>query len=117
MYFLKRILFAVPLLIVISLIAFVLVHAVPGGPFDSHRAPASPEIERARNARFHLDEPLGKQYLRYWGLAWDQDAQGQWHRAPASWDISLHYRNHAVSDIVRQALPVSMLLGLLAFGF
>jgi oligopeptide transport system permease protein len=98
-------------------VAFLLVHAVPGGPFDRERAPASPEIERQRALRYHLGEPLWKQYLRYWGLVWERDANGQLQRAPASWDMSYRYRNHSVSDIVKQAFPVSMLLGTLAFGF
>jgi len=42
MYFLRRILFAIPLLLVISALAFVLVHLAPGGPFDTERKPASP---------------------------------------------------------------------------
>jgi oligopeptide transport system permease protein len=117
MYFLKRLAWTVPLLLVISLLAFLLMHAAPGGPFDRERAPASPEIKRQLEAKYHLDEPLWKQYLRYLGLAWEQDAAGHWRRAPASWDVSLKYRSHTVSDIIRQALPVSMLLGLLAFGF
>jgi len=45
-YFLKRLSFLVPLLLVISFLAFALMHAAPGGPFDKERAPASPEIER-----------------------------------------------------------------------
>ena len=78
MYFLKRITFAVPLLLVISALAFALVHLAPGGPFDRERAPASPEIERNLKAKYHLDEPVWKQYLplprrsgarRFWRLA------------------------------------------------
>ena len=46
MYFLRRIFFFVPLLLLISFLAFVLVHLMPGGPFDRERKPASPEIER-----------------------------------------------------------------------
>ena len=44
MYYLKRILFMVPLMVFISLLAFVLMHAAPGGPFDRERKPASPEM-------------------------------------------------------------------------
>ena len=62
MYFLKRLAFAVPLLIVISALAFILVHLAPGGPFDRERKPASPEIERHLQSLYHLDEPLWKQY-------------------------------------------------------
>jgi oligopeptide transport system permease protein len=46
MYFLKRLIFSIPLLLVISALAFALVHLAPGGPFDRERAPASPEIKR-----------------------------------------------------------------------
>jgi oligopeptide transport system permease protein len=117
MYYLKRLAWTIPLLLVISLLAFLLVHAAPGGPFDRERAPASPEIKRQMEARYHLDEPLWKQYGRYLGLVWEKDPAGRWRHAPASWDISLRYRNHTVSDVIGQALPVSVLLGLLAFGF
>ena len=106
----------VPLLLVISVLAFVLVRLTPGSPFDRERKPASPEIERAVKAKFHLDEPIGKQYLRYLGLMWEKDKDGRWHHAPASFDISLKYRNHFVTDVVAQGLPVSMTLGALAFA-
>jgi oligopeptide transport system permease protein len=117
MYFLKRLAWTVPLLLLISLVAFLLVHAAPGGPFDRERAPASPEIKRQLEAKYHLNEPLWKQYLRYLGLVWEKDQAGRWQRAPASWDISLRYRNHTISDVIAQALPVSLLLGSLAFAF
>jgi len=106
MYFVKRILFAVPLLLVISALAFALVHLAPGGPFDRERAPASPEIERQLKAKYHLDEPLWKQYGRYLGDLSHGD-----------FGVSLKYRNHTVNDIIAQGLPVSMTLGGLAFCF
>src|SRR5437660_7855180 len=115
MHFTKRLAMALPLLLVISFLAFLLVHAAPGGPFDRERKPASPEIERALKARYHLDEPVLKQYLRYLGLVWEKDQYGHWHHAPASFDASMRYRNHSVSDIIAQGLPISMSLGALAF--
>ena len=69
MYFVRRLIFAIPLLLIISALAFALVHLAPGGPFDRERAPASPEIERNIRAEYHLDEPVWKQYLRYFGLS------------------------------------------------
>jgi oligopeptide transport system permease protein len=93
----------------------VLVRLAPGGPFDRERKPASPEIERALLAKYHLDEPILKQYARYFGLIWEKDGRGRWHRAPASFDVSLRYRNHSVSEIIGQGLPVSLSLGMLAF--
>jgi oligopeptide transport system permease protein len=106
MYFLKRLIFAVPLLLVISALAFALVHLAPGGPFDRERAPASPEIERQLNAKYHLDEPVWKQYLRYLG-----------NLAHGDLGPSLKYRNHTVNDIIALGLPVSMTLGALSFCF
>ena len=106
MYFFKRLAFAIPLLLVISALAFVLVRLAPGGPFDRERAPASPEIERNLNAKYHLDEPLWKQYARYLGDL-----------AHGDFGVSLKYRNRSVNDIIMQGLPVSMTLGALAFTF
>src|SRR5882724_3339745 len=106
MYFVRRILFAIPLLLFISALAFFLVHAAPGGPFDRERAPASPEIERNLKSKYHLDEPIWKQYLRYVNDL-----------AHGDFGVSLKYRNHTVNDIIAQGLPVSMTLGGLAFCF
>ena len=106
MYFIKRLIFSIPLLLVISALAFWLVHIAPGGPFDRERAPASPEIERNLEAKYHLNEPVWKQYLRYL----DGLVQGDF-------GPSLKYRDHTVNDIIAQGLPVSMTLGSLAFCF
>src|SRR5579872_32758 len=106
MYFVKRILFIVPLLLIISLLAFVLMHSIPGGPFDRDRVPASPEIEHHLMAEYHLDEPLLKQYVRFLGGILHGD-----------FGPSLKYRNHSVSDIIAQGLPVSMAVGLASFCF
>ena len=104
MYFIKRILFLFPLLLLISFLAFVLVHALPGGPFDRERAPASPEIDHRLLAKYHLDEPILKQYLRY--------LNGLLH---GDFGPSMKYRNHSVTDIIEAGLPVSLSLGAMAF--
>lgn len=106
MYYLKRIAGMIPLLIVISFLAFVLVRLAPGGPFDRHRIPASPEVERQLKAKYHLDEPIWKQFVRYL-----RDL------AHGDFGPSLKQRNHTVNDILAQALPVSMTLGVCAFCF
>ena len=59
-YFLRRLATLVPLVLVISFLAFCLVRVAPGGPFDKERAPATPDIERNLKAKYHLDEPLWK---------------------------------------------------------
>jgi len=106
MYFIRRLIFAIPLLLIISALAFALVHLAPGGPFDRERKPASPEIERNIRAKYHLDEPVWKQYLRYLNDL-----------ARGDFGVSLKYRDHTVNDIIAQGLPVSLTLGVLAFGF
>jgi oligopeptide transport system permease protein len=105
-YFIRRILFLTPVLLVISFLAFSLVHLMPGGPFDRERVPASPEIERRLLAKYHLDEPILKQYLRY--------LDGVVH---GDFGPSMKYRNHSVTDIIIEGLPVSLSLGALAFCF
>jgi len=106
MYFLRRLAYMIPLLLVISAITFWLVHLAPGNPFATERAPASPQIEHNLRAKYHADEPIWKQYVRYMG--------GLLH---GDFGPSMKYRDHSVTDIIHQALPVSMLLGWLAFGF
>jgi oligopeptide transport system permease protein len=117
MYFVRRLIFAIPLVLLISALAFAMVRLAPGGPFDRERAPASPEIERNLLAAYHLDEPVWKQYLRYFGLVWKKDADGHWHHEPASFNVSFKYRAQRITDIIAQGLPVSMTLGGLAFCF
>jgi oligopeptide transport system permease protein len=106
MYFIKRLIFAIPLLLVISALAFFLVRLAPGGPFDRERAPASPEIKRHIEAKYHLNEPVWKQYLEYLNDL-----------AHGDFGVSLKYRNQTVNDIIAQGLPVSITLGGLAFCF
>ncbi len=106
MFYLKRILFCIPLLLVISFLSFSLVRLAPGGPFDKERKPASPEIERQLRAKYHLDEPVLKQYWRFLKGAVQGDL-----------GPSLKYRNQNVTDIILQGLPVSLTLGSIAFVF
>lgn len=106
MYYFKRILTMIPLLLVISLMAFLLVRVAPGGPFDKERAPASPEVERALKEKYRLDQPLWKQYLLYLGDL-----------AHGDLGPSMKYRHHSVGDIILQGLPATLLLGGLSFSF
>ena len=102
-YVLKRLFFMIPLLLVISMLASVLVRLAPGGPFDKERKlPAA--IEANIRAKYHLDWPLWKQHVAYLGDVCRGDL-----------GLSLTYRNRSVNEIVAQALPVSMVLGWVAF--
>lgn len=106
MYFVRRILLLIPLLLLISFLAFCLVRVAPGGPFDKDRKAASPEVERRLKEKYHLDEPIWKQYVRYVGDL-----------ARGDLGPSFKHRNHTVNDIIAQGLPVSLLLGGTSFLF
>lgn len=105
-FFLRRLLGIFPLLLIVSLLAFMLVRLAPGGPFDRERELASPEAERLLREKYLLDAPLWKQYVNYLR----QLAQGDFGN-------SLKHRNHSVNDAIAQGLPVSIWLGGLAFVF
>jgi oligopeptide transport system permease protein len=99
---LLRILGAIPTLLVVIGLAFMLVHAAPGGPFDSERV-LPPEIEKNIRQVYHLDEPLPRQFSRYLGGVLRGDL-----------GPSYRYRDYSVSEIISNAYPVSFLLGALA---
>jgi len=101
-YALLRLLGAVPTLLLVIVLAFLMVHAAPGGPFDDERVlPA--DVAANIEAAYHLDEPLPKQFLRYLsGLV-----QGD--LGP-----SYRYRDYTVAELIRSGFPISMQLGVLA---
>jgi oligopeptide transport system permease protein len=101
-YTLRRLLGAVPTLFLVVVLAFLLVHAAPGGPFDSQRA-LPPEIERNIAAAYHLDETLPEQFLRYLSGIVRGD-----------FGPSYSYRDYTVSELIGRSFPVSLQLGALA---
>ena len=103
-YILHRVLQSIPTLLLIVTIAFVLLHAAPGGPFAADKA-MLPEIQRSIEARYHLDEPLWRQYLRYL----DDLAHGD--LGP-----SFQYRNTSVNQIIAGGFPVDLTIGLSAIA-
>ena len=69
-YFIKRLLHSVPVIVGISLFSFILIHLVPGDPIKimvGGRAP--PEVVRTLDHQFGLDRPLQNQYLSFVGHA------------------------------------------------
>jgi len=98
-YLALRLLTVVPTLLVIATLAFVLLHLTPGGPFDSDHH-LLPQIQHSIEARFHLDEPLWRQYLRYLGDL-----------ARGDLGPSYQYRNTSVNHIIATGLPVDLIVG------
>ena len=103
-YALRRLLSAIPTLFVIVTLAFFMMRAAPGGPFDSERR-LPPEIERNLKAAYDLDKPLVQQYLIYLGKA----VQG---------DLGPSFKNKdfTVTQLIGNGLPVSARLGLWSMG-
>lgn len=101
-YALLRILGAIPTLFLVVAVAFLMVHAAPGGPFDAERA-LPPEIEKNIASAYHLDESLPEQFVRYISGLWRGD-----------FGPSYRYRDYTVSQLIASAFPVSAQLGLLA---
>lgn len=96
---LGRLLTAVPTLLVLVTLSFFLMHAAPGGPFDSERS-LPPEIEARLAAEFHLDEALPVQFLRYLGGLLQGDL-----------GPSFQYEGQTVSSLIAAGAPVSALVG------
>ena len=101
-YVLRRLLAAIPTLLLVVLAAFLLIRAAPGGPFDEERV-LPPEVEANILAAYHLDEPLPRQFLRYLGGVVSGD-----------FGPSYRYRDYTVAELIAGALPLSLLLGGLA---
>ena len=104
-YALKRLLGAIPTLLLVIVLAFLMVHAAPGGPFDDERV-LPPETRAALEAAYNLDEPLHRQFIDYLAGAVTGDL-----------GPSYHYRDHSVSELIGNALPVSLQLGAMAMLF
>jgi oligopeptide transport system permease protein len=98
----SRLMLAIPTMLVIATLAFGLLHATPGGPFDTAKR-MPPEIQRSIEAKYHLDEPLWRQYLRYLGDL-----------AHGDLGPSFQYRNTSVNELIRSGFPVDAVVGSLA---
>jgi len=93
---------AIPTLLLVIVLAFLMVHAAPGGPFDAERV-LPPEIEANIAKAYHLDEPLPAQLIRYLTGVVQGDL-----------GPSYRYRDHTVSELIGSAFPLSLKLGAMA---
>jgi len=98
----RRLLSAIPTLLILIGLAFILIRVAPGGPFDGEKQLA-PEIEANLRAAYHLDEPLYQQFGRY--LV---------NLAHGDFGPSFQYRDFSVTELIRSGFPVSLRLGGLA---
>jgi len=103
-YTLGRVLAGLLVVWVVATLTFLLLRFLPGGPFDKERS-LPPEIMRNLAHRYALDRPLGAQYLDYLARL-----------ARGDLGPSYKYVGRDVADILRDAVPVSLELGALAFA-
>jgi oligopeptide transport system permease protein len=94
----------IPLIFGILFFSFLFMRSAPGGPFDGERT-LPPQIEANLQAKYHLDEPVGKQFLRYLGGLVQGDM-----------GPSFKYQARTVNEIIAQSLPVSLALGATALA-
>jgi len=104
-FILKRVLEALPTLFILITFSFFLMRLAPGSPFTSERA-YPPEVMANIEAKYHLNEPLHKQYILYLKNL----AQGDF-------GPSFKYKDQSVNDLIASVFPVSFKLGMTAFAF
>lgn len=64
-FIIRRLLSIVVTFFIVSLIIFLMMHAIPGGPFDGGEMPLPPEVRAQLEQRYGLDQPVYVQYVRY----------------------------------------------------
>ncbi len=106
-YVARRVALAVPLLLGLTLLTFVISHAVPADPVVAtlgQRAADNPEIVRRFRQQYGLDRPLPVQYVRYLSaLLW------------GDWGVSIS-SGRPVLDDIRQYLPATIELATVAIA-
>jgi oligopeptide transport system permease protein len=105
-FIIRRIFWTIPVLLLVILMTFFMMKLIKGNPFQVTERPVPPAIQANLDRKFHLDKPWWEQYLFYV-------------RDVATFNLgpSLVQRNQDVNDVVKEHLPVSIKLGLMAIGF
>jgi len=109
-YILGRLAGLVFVLFAVSVIAFFLMHAVPGGPFAPDEKGRLPEATRAaQNAKYGLDQPLPVQYVKY-----------MWNALQGDFGVPFQSPTETVTGVIARAWPITIKIGiptiLLAYG-
>jgi oligopeptide transport system permease protein len=101
-FIVSRLLQAIPVLLVVISVTFLLIHSAPGGPFSDEKA-VPPEVARALEAQYNLDQPLWQQYTGYLGDVLRGD-----------FGPSFKYSGRTVNELIAAGLPVTAELALYA---
>ncbi len=118
-YIIRRVLWSLPVLFALTLFVFLLMRALPGGPFDFAGDRMLPDaVTRNLQARYHLDEPLPLQFVRYLVGDFvdtlnpmDFGVNGL---LRGDLGVAFRQRGRSVNEIVGESLPISAQLGVLS---
>lgn len=99
-FLVKRTLTMVVTLLVIITITFVMMHAIPGGPFTREKA-LPDAVLAALNQKYHLDDPLWKQYVDYVKGVLSFNLGPSFQRAGVT-----------VNDLIVEGFPATLKIGL-----
>lgn len=106
-YIIRRVLWMIPVLWMVTTVTFFFMHAAPGSPWDAKAGAQGksldPALEASFNRRYGLDEPLWMQYLQYL-------------RNAVTFDFgdSFTKTNKSVIDVIGDGFPYSAAIGVLA---
>lgn len=100
----RRIITALITLWIIITLTFVLMHAIPGGPFSNKKKKLPPVVIEALENKYHLNDPLIKQYFDYIGGVLRFD-----------FGPSFKFEGMSVNDMLKKGFPISARFGILAF--
>lgn len=105
-YFIRRVLVLIPVFLAVSAVIFSIIHLIPGDPIDNLlKIGAGPEQREVMTARYGLDKPLA---VQYW----------IWLSGVLQGDLGTAIvARRPVADLIAQALPHSLALGLCALAF
>lgn len=106
-FIIRRVLWFIPTILMVSIVTFLLIHATPGSPFQPEGANnLRPEdIERIEK-QYGLDKPLPVQYANY-----------IWKALQGDFGESYQRRSQQVGDIISRTFPTSFHLGVMALTF
>ena len=102
-YALRRVLTAIPIVLITITVCFFILRLAPGGPFDGERA-LPPDVMKNLRAHYNLDQPLITQYFIYLGGVFRGD-----------FGPSMVMEDFSVSRLISIGLPFTLMLGFSAF--
>ena len=104
-FIIRRIAYSVPVLLMVTLATFLMIHAAPGGPFSQERK-IPLEVVKHLNERYHLDDPIWEQFFDYCK-----------HLLQGDFGPSFKYPSHTVNDLIAAGFPATCELAIYATLF